>query len=164
MSKIEDLKLSEKAIKRFWDKIDVKSPDECWEWTSFRLEGYGRYIMPSRKSIVAHRLSLLLATGGGDGCALHSCDNRACCNPKHLRWGTPADNMRDMYERNHAVRIKRAENNRRISASRRKLSDSQLDYIRQLVSAGYSQDQCAKWYCVSQVCVSNALRTRKVIA
>lgn len=31
--------------------------------------------------------------------ALHSCDNPNCINPKHLRWGTISDNMRDAYAR-----------------------------------------------------------------
>ena len=34
---------------------------------------------------------------------LHSCDNRRCCNPLHLRQGTPWDNSRDMLLRGRHV-------------------------------------------------------------
>jgi len=35
---------------------------------------------------------------------LHSCDNRACINPAHLRIGTNADNVRDRVERDRSTR------------------------------------------------------------
>lgn len=32
--------------------------------------------------------------------ALHSCDNKLCVEPTHLRWGTRSENVIDAYDRN----------------------------------------------------------------
>ena len=30
-------------MKRFWDKVDVKGPDDCWEWQDCTgSHGYGK--------------------------------------------------------------------------------------------------------------------------
>lgn len=77
-------------------------PNACWPFTGARnVDGYGN-IWHGGRSRGAHVVALILATGedrGPDMFAIHSCDNPPCCNPAHLRWGTPSDNMRDMYGR-----------------------------------------------------------------
>lgn len=85
----------------FWDRLD-KNPSSCWEWRGkLSHNGYGQLEHKGR-SWRAHRLAYTLAKGKipAGMMVLHSCDNRRCCNPKHLRIGTAKDNWQDAIERN----------------------------------------------------------------
>ncbi|MDQ1317135.1 MAG: hypothetical protein QG588_786 [Candidatus Poribacteria bacterium] len=83
---------------RFWSKVDIKGLLDCWEWTakSIRGHGYG-FICINQKKISAHRLSYEMAYGKipDDLLVLHSCNNKKCVNPAHLRVGTNQDNADD---------------------------------------------------------------------
>lgn len=84
---------------RLWSKVDVKGPDDCWNWQEESRDGKGYGAILFRKKIVkAHRVAWIITNGEiPDGLfVLHKCDNRACCNPNHHFLGTNMDNVLDM--------------------------------------------------------------------
>jgi hypothetical protein len=138
---------------RFWAKVRVGAPDECWEWTGMRgpaPNNYGFMFKSSnpRRWYRAHRLSYELHRGpipeGMHVC--HNCDNPPCCNPAHLFLGTHADNMRDRREKGRTG----AEKRRGVANGRAKLSDAQVAEIRRRHKAGESQSALGREFRVRQ--------------
>jgi hypothetical protein len=89
----------------FWNKVNKKSDDECWEWEGIILpSGYGQFKM-NYIDYRAHRLAYELTHSSIPKGLLvcHSCDNRKCCNPKHLWLGTTQDNTQDRANKNRTA-------------------------------------------------------------
>lgn len=137
---------------RFWEKVDRRDPDDCWEWTAAVNEhGYGVMRPEGRRTgpgIKAHRVSLMLAGVDVDGLVVrHSCDNPPCVNPAHLSTGTKADNSADMVARGRSPRGSRS------GAS--KLTERQVVEIRARQAAGELHRVLAAEYGVSRVTITN---------
>lgn len=96
------VKLSDNDLERFWNKINVKSANQCWPWKNSTRGslGYGQFRIGDR-ICDAHRIALELMKGPlkKGRYILHDCDNPKCCNPRHLIAGTQKGNMDDMTEK-----------------------------------------------------------------
>jgi hypothetical protein len=89
-------------LERFWEKVHVGAPDECWPWIAHRnVDGYGMFRFEGDAQMGrAHVASWRIANGDTGGLfVLHHCDNPPCCNPAHLFLGTQQENIQDMHHK-----------------------------------------------------------------
>lgn len=141
---------------RFWSKVDRKSETECWPWMAGRHSaGYGAFSvrMPGGGFLMkpAHQFAALLALGPSDGrYVLHACDNRICCNPSHLRYGTQRDNVHDAISRERHVNPPRNAHYRKHNAPKgdalwnQSLTETEVREIWRLHLSGQNATQISK--------------------
>ncbi len=93
-------------VERFWAKIKVGGPDECWEWVASAAHGYGLFKAAGRNR-GSHRIAWEMANGEDPGVldVCHRCDSPRCCNHAHLFLGTHQQNMDDMAAKGRSRRI-----------------------------------------------------------
>lgn len=141
-----------KQAARFWAKVDRQAVDACWEWTGYKVGGYGRTEL-NQKTFFAHRLAWIVTNGAipENLKVLHNCDNRACCNPAHLFLGTHEKNMQDMKSKG---RQSKGEKN-----ARHKLTLKDVSYIRtRYEQGGISHRKLASEMGVGRSIIGNIIR------
>lgn len=141
----------------FESKIDKLSHLECWIWVG-RLHptGYGVFDH-GVNSVKAHRISYEIYNGPiiNKLHVLHSCDNRKCVNPNHLRLGTHQENMNDKVKRNRQARLPG------IMHPMVKLTEDQVREIRKLYSTGqFSQRKLGRMFSISQTQIKDIVKRK----
>lgn len=149
---------------KIWKKIRKGRLNQCWNWSgNINTGGYGQVMFERRLSLV-HRLVYLWTFPGCidveapknssvKGFVLHKCDNRICCNPRHLFVGSKDDNMKDMAAKGRSNVFAPGE------GPRCKLTASDVLEIREARSIGVSVKQLAKKFAVSGSAVYKCLST-----
>lgn len=125
---VDCLKRAENGRPLAWLKKRVEHADEVecllWPFGFDQKSGYGA-VGVGKKTVRAHRHMCFLAHGAppfprADAC--HSCNNRLCVNPNHLRWDTRKANMAD--------KISAGTNNSGERHGHAKLTEGTIQYIR----------------------------------
>lgn len=87
-----------KLMRRFWSKVAVTDPAECWDWNGGRSRsGHGNFNLRRGgvQIMFASRVAYAMALGDpGSDHVDHLCRNPACCNPLHLEAVTNGENQR----------------------------------------------------------------------
>jgi hypothetical protein len=155
-------------IRRFNEKVDRASDNECWLWLSATLRGgYGVFQIAGR-TVKAHRVAYLLHTGEDPVGFLvcHRCDNRKCCNPNHLFKGSSLDNNADRDRKgrtshgpNHMGHVPAENLPRGITHGMSKMNDDIVRRIRhEYASGNISQVVLSAKYGLHQTQISKIIR------
>ncbi len=81
---------TQKQIDRFWNNVEVGESDDCWPWKLSQSRGYGQVglVVDGQPRILkAHKVAWELHNNeqlSPNVRAKHSCENRLCCNPRHV--------------------------------------------------------------------------------
>lgn len=156
------VKITKSLKKRFWEKVDKRGPDECWEWLGSKAgNGYGTFSAGSREDIYyAHRLSWGIQNDHDpeNSHICHTCDNPPCVNPRHLWRGTQSDNMKDMIRKGRGGGQFSPEDVRGVKNVKAKLTPKKVREIRSRHAQGTTQLEISKEYGVSRAMIGYIVR------
>jgi len=148
---------------KFWEKVNKKGKDDCWEWLAGRNhKNYGNFYVSignsKDKHWIAHRMAWKLTYGeipkGLHIC--HHCDNPPCVNPNHLWIGTNKDNILDASRKGRLVRKIRGEDHHKSKLTEKEVIE--IKHIRK--ETGLSFIKIGKMFNVHPTTIGYIMRGR----
>jgi len=127
------------AFARFEDSYMPEPNTGCWLWTRYTNKGGYGMLGIKGKAELANRLSYRFFKGDPIGqSVLHTCDVRSCVNPDHLYLGDIKQNMKD---RDSRGRVQRGQTH-----FRAKLTEIDIQIIREAISLGFTNVSIGKYF------------------
>ena len=126
--------------------------DDCTLWPhSITTSGYPQMTHPSGERY-AHRAALIETVGiPADGMqAAHSCGNRTCVNPRHLRWATSTENEAD--------KIAHGRRHRGETHWSTAIKNSDVAVMKQMKADGYTYRQIGERFGMHRASASRIIR------
>lgn len=130
---------------KFLRDAAARAAEDCipWPFAKNPKSGYGVFQV-KKTTTTAHRKQCELAHGAApspEHQAAHSCGNRMCVNPKHIRWATKVENAADRWLHGTQVHGERQWYS--------KLTRDQVKEIRRRVAMGQAAPDLANEFSVS---------------
>lgn len=138
---------------RYWAKVQKLGDDDCWPWTAgLDKDMYGKFTLiknGEQVTVRAHQYAWELHSGRSIVTGMvvcHSCDHPYCVNPRHLSVGTTLDNNQDA--------VQKGRNPHGETHGRHKLTEQDVEKIRELHSSGQTITQLSHLYKLSPGTIS----------
>lgn len=125
-------------IDMFWKKVDIREENECWLWKAHvNVDGYGQVRLGNMQ--IASRVAYMIINGllPLSIKVMHTCDNRNCCNPRHLIAASQKENILDMEKKGRG---------KHIGWTHRKLTEKEVIDIREMWVSGIMAKNIAEKY------------------
>lgn len=102
------------ALCVLWSYVDEGKSGDCWPFLGPKTKAGYPVVSHDKVKFYGHRLICEQTHGEipAGMYATHSCDNPPCCNPDHIRPGTPFQNFMEAIERGHRQHINFARGDR----------------------------------------------------
>lgn len=143
--------LGDDPVLRFWQRVNLTADDSrCWEYP-IQTQGDYPKVKVDGKTWKANRFVWFLTHGYDTPMIVrHTCDNSHCVNPNHLLEGTTWDNAQDAVERGRNAKGE--------SHGMAKLTEVDVQNIRQLLQEGLTHRNIAKFHNVARTAVTSIAR------